>query len=260
MRVSIVGTGNVGYHLTAMLRNIKSVHLVNILGTTLAKAKTIRGQQQTIHVDSVGQLLAVDYLIIAVSDASIASVSKALAANDKLEDTIICHTSGSTSSAVLATHRLYGVLYPLQTFTKGQRMGYRNIPMCICANSDQATSDLASLAALISDDVRPISDSQRAAIHLSAVVANNFINHIIHLAQQRLQHLGIDADILTPLIEQTVKKAANIGALSAQTGPAKRADQAVLSQQMAALHKEEHILSIYKAVTDSILHTYNHKS
>jgi len=259
MKVSIIGTGNVGFHLAKALRNAKQIDLVNICGTSYKKAKSIKGQPGTIHTAEIGAMLPTDVVIIAVSDKKINDVSHQLASNVSLTQTIICHTSGSTASDVLRDHEQYGVFYPLQTFTKGRRVSFRKIPMCICANSAAATATLEALAKKLSDDVRLIEDKDRQQVHLSAVLVNNLTNHIIHLAQQRLNDHGIAPDILDSLIMETVRKAAKLGAYHAQTGPARRQDDGVTKSQLAALHNEPQLLDIYKAVTNSITNTYQDK-
>jgi len=181
MKVSIIGTGNVGFHLAKALRNAKQIDLVNICGTSYKKAKSIKGQPGTIHTAEIGAMLPT------------------------------------------------------------------------------ATATLEALAKKLSDDVRLIEDKDRQQVHLSAVLVNNLNNHIIHLAQQRLNDHGIAPDILDSLIMETVRKAAKLGAYHAQTGPARRQDDGVTKSQLAALHNEPQLLDIYKAVTNSITNTYQDK-
>ena len=54
---------------------------------------------------------------------------------------------------------------------------------------------------------------------------------------------------------ETVNKAFDIGALAAQTGPAKRQDTSTIKKQLENLKTEEQKL-IYKTITQTILKTY----
>ena len=62
------------------------------------------------------------------------------------------------------------------------------------------------MALKISQDVRVISSEQRKYIHLAAVFACNFTNHMYAISEKLLKEHGLPFDILQPLIQETSDK------------------------------------------------------
>lgn len=235
-------------------------NLVGVCGRNSKKVlKILPGKRKSsiCVFDNIDDLPKVDLVVLAVSDTAIKSVSKKLYSNTNLKNSIIVHTSGSVSCSALSDHKKYGSYYPLQTFTKGRRMGYKTIPHCIFSCDEQTTKKLTVLAQSISNDVRQINDIERKQIHLSAVLVNNLVNHIIYLAQQRLECEKIESDILFPLIEETISKVSEISAFIAQTGPARRGDHQTVDNHIKLLSNDKSLRDIYKIISQSIIKTYH---
>jgi len=257
MTINIIDTGNVAYHIAKMVYDTKEYHLVGVCGISLEKVDSLSLKKDTKKCDAIAELPLCDITIICVPDDKIRRVGLKISKVKSLAKSIVVHTSGSVSSTSLKACKKYGVWYPLQTFTKGQKMRYSDIPICITASSPTIKRRLKTMAQAISKDVRYISDKERKEIHLSAVLVNNMINHIIHLSGKRLEEKKIDADILFPLIQQTIKKLSSSSALDAQTGPARRGDSKTIEQHKRKLARQPELLSIYQSVTESILKTYH---
>lgn len=255
--VSIIGTGNVGYHVHKMIAKLSDYEVVSICGTSIEKAKSIKAGKTASYIDNLNQVPKSDIVLLCVPDTKIKSIAKKLSKLSQLDRSVVAHTSGSVSSSHLSSCKKYGVFYPLQTFTKGQRMSYNIIPFCIHGNTSAVVKKLTVLASLISKDVRKVDDKARKEIHLSAVLVNNMVNHIIHLSQKRLSDQKIAADILLPLIKETVSKSLKMSAYAAQTGPARRADQAVINGHLKRLKKDKQLHDIYSIISDSIIKTYH---
>jgi predicted short-subunit dehydrogenase-like oxidoreductase (DUF2520 family) len=200
-----------------------------------------------------------DVYLICVSDDAIKDVVNQLPKSIK-KSKIIAHTSGSKSiQKTLIKCKYGGVFYPLQTFTKGKKLRYRNIPICITASHEKTLNTLITLAKRISNSVHRITDGQRKQIHLSAVMTNNFINHLIYASQDLLDQNNIDSKILLPLLQETIRKQKSLGAYDAQTGPARRLDEKTLTTHLDMLISNEEYQAIYKAISKSIHKTYNKK-
>lgn len=259
MDISIIGTGNVAYHMARAFVDSKTHRIVSICGRSIAKAKATYDGVDVMHVNDPKKLPKSDLILIAIADDSITAVSRSLAYQEYLPNTIIAHTSGSVSSEVLKDHVRHGVLYPLQTFSKGQMMLYSNIPFCICGSEEATTLQLQEIASAVSEDVRLVSDEQRAEIHLSAVMVNNLVNHLVYLSEKRLENLGLDDNILTPLIQQTVAKLSKQSSFNAQTGPARRADLETIKKHLARLEKGSTLQNVYRVLSESIIKTYHHE-
>ena len=68
---------------------------------------------------------------------------------------------------------------------------------------------------------------------------------------------NISFDILRPMILETGKKLQYLDPLQAQTGPARRNDQAIIEKHLDALEGDKK--EIYKLLSDSITSTYQIK-
>jgi len=105
--------------------------------------------------------------------------------------------------------------------------------------------------------VQIVTSTQREHIHLSAVIVNNFVNHLYRIGQDLLMNQSLTFDILKPLIFETATKIKNTSPQNAQTGPAKRNDLKTIEKQLYLL-KDSPYLEIYKKITNSILEKHKH--
>ena len=167
--------------------------------------------------------------IIAVKDDAIATVAKQL----KLGSAIVVHTSGSVPMAVLkGVSKNYGVLYPLQTFSKGKAVDLRTTPVCIEASNRQTAQQLSYFARSISGNVQKVSSEQRKVLHLAAVFACNFSNHLYAVAEGILKKNKLSLHLLQPLIEETALKIRHASPVKMQTGPAVRGDKKTMDAHL----------------------------
>ena len=65
----------------------------------------------------------------------------------------------------------YGVLYPMQTFTKNNPVDFNDIPCFVEGNDDMAFETAYNLASNISSHVYPLDSTARKNLHLAAVFA-----------------------------------------------------------------------------------------
>ncbi|MCK9163572.1 MAG: DUF2520 domain-containing protein [Bacteroidales bacterium] len=229
--ITIIGRGNVAWlYSDIMTKQGLSVNCISSRGE-------IRGDD-----------LCSDLIIIAVSDKAIVEVAKKL----EIGDSIIVHTSGTVDIGVLrARAKNFGVFYPLQTISKGIELDFSTIPLCIEGSDEEIFSLLKNLADKLSKKVYKISSVQRQAIHIAAVFANNFTNHLFGIAKQELEKNDIPFDILFPLISQTIEKIKENNPFEVQTGPAKRNDIPVMEKHKLRLGEDER--EIYQLLSEKII-------
>ena len=141
----------------------------------------------------------------------------------------------------------YGVLYPMQSFSKERRVDFAGIPVFI----EGADPLIRQLAESISRRVYPLSTADRKYLHLAAVFACNFANHCYALAADVLERHGLPFDVLLPLIDETARKVHELHPLDAQTGPAVRYDENVINMQ-AALLSDPAVRELYERLSLSI--------
>lgn len=251
--IVLIGAGNVGSHLGIRLIE-KGIPVVQVFSRGAEKAAGLGDILHTTYTHDWAKINQhAGLYIIAVKDDVIREVAEKLSVVIG-RDRFVVHTSGTVPMEVLAPYfNHYGSLYPLQTFSMGKRPDFDQVPVCIAANSEPAFDLLQSVAAHISNKTYPVNDAQRAVLHIAAVMANNFTNHLYYLAETILDDQQLPFDLLKPLILETAEKIQSQAPLASQTGPAIRGDQAVIEKHLAYLkvHHPE-MAVIYEVMTRSI--------
>ena len=256
MKITIIGSGNVGTHLAKRLFE-KGHSIVQIFSRNIENAAELAQQVNAESICDLSELLeSTEIIIIAVKDDVIEEISKAI----NFENVLIVHTSGGTSSAVLVRQlkrpvllRLrFGIFYPLQSFSKVKSVDFEKLPICIDANNEEDLNLLEILAQSICPNVYRINDKERAILHVCAVMVNNFTNHLFAMADDILKQENLTLDILKPLILETVKKIENHPPKQMQTGPAIRNDEKTIDNHLQFLDKYPDYQLVYKLLSDSI--------
>lgn len=192
-----------------------------------------------------------EVLFICVPDDAIEQVAAEL----KLPSgCLVVHTSGTKPLAILDIIKgvKIGVFYPLQTFTKAKAVNFEKVPICLEANEKALEKVMEKLAFTICENVAFVNSNDRKVLHLAAVFACNFANHLFTMAKNILKQEDLDFKILQPLIEETVQKAFANGPEKSQSGPAARNDIKTIEAHLKMLHSSSLMQSIYQNMTDSI--------
>lgn len=236
------------YHL-AKAFTWKGISLAQIFGRNEKELSKISEELAVPY--STEHLEEADLYIICVSDNSVEGVSKMI---DK-KNCLVAHTSGSLPKEILNGGYRKASFYPLQTFSKSKELDYEKIPFFIEAENEEDTQTLFDLASSISKNVMESTHEKRKYIHLTAVFACNFVNHLFARAKEISDSQEIPFDYFLPLIDETVQKIHEIEPEKAQTGPAVRNDLRVLELHEQLLQDEES-LAIYKTMNHSIQKMY----
>jgi predicted short-subunit dehydrogenase-like oxidoreductase (DUF2520 family) len=252
MKITIIGAGNVATHLAKRL--FEKGHQINqIINRSLTNAKVLA---EKVDAKAINDWADIDMqsaiYLIAVSDDVIGEVAKELS-KFVSKNKIVAHTSGATSSTVFKTHfENYGVFYPLQTFSKTRKADFETLPFCIDGSNETTKNELFQLAETICPNVYFIDDKQRNTLHVAAVFANNFTNHLLAISEQIITKENIPFDLLKPLINETVAKINESTPQSMQTGPARRGDKATLAKHQKYLDKYPKYRKIYEPLSESV--------
>ena len=249
MQIVLIGSGNVAFHLAKAFSEAQ-IPVSQIFGRNTTELQKI-SEQFSIPF-STETLADADLYIISVSDSSIAEVSALI----KNKNVLVAHTSGSVSREALSGNYRKSVFYPLQTFSKSKNLDYSKIPFFIDAENENDEEILKNLASKISKNVMLANDEKRKYIHLTAVFACNFVNHLYTRAKEISDSQGIPFDYFLPLIDETTQKIHELEPKLAQTGPAIRNDEKVLKLHESLLIDEEK-LKIYKTLNESIKKMYH---
>ena len=249
MQIVLIGSGNVAFHLAKAFTEAQ-IPISQIFGRNTTELQKI--SEQFFIPFSTETLADADLYIISVSDSSIAEVSSLI----QNENALVAHTSGSVSRETLNGNYRKSVFYPLQTFSKSKNLDYSKIPFFIDAENENDEEILKNLASKISKNVMLANDEKRKYIHLTAVFACNFVNHLYARAKEISDSQGIPFDYFLPLIDETTQKIHELEPKLAQTGPAIRNDEKVLKLHESLLTDEEK-LKIYKTLNESIKKMYH---
>lgn len=251
--ISIIGAGNLAWHLAPALDNagyaIREVYSRNPKNARLLTER-LYDAQVVERLDFSSSSCKI--FILCVPDDAIEAVVREIILPD---NALLIHTSGSKSRQVLdfAAAEATGVFYPLQTFSKGRKIDFTNIPVFVEADSEEAEKVLLKMGKSISRQVMPLNERQRLALHVAAVFASNFTNHLLLLAHEIMEENRLNPAWLHALVAETVNKAMELGPEQAQTGPARRGDLETLDRHMEFLIDKPEVAGIYKMISQDIL-------
>ncbi len=251
--VSFIGSGNLAWHLAPALDNagyvVKEVHSRN----------EKHGRELTRRLYQAEWKTSLDFsdspsgiFIIAVSDDSIEAIAREIILP---EEAILAHTSGSQPVSLLGFSSTphIGVFYPLQTFSKIKKVNFSEVPIFLESETPEAANALKRMAGCISKVIREITEDERKALHVAAVFASNFTNHLLTISQDLLKEYDLSFELLKPLITETLNKSLDIRPENAQTGPAQRGDFGILETHMDFLKSHPSLAEIYKHISQHII-------
>lgn len=255
--ISFIGSGNLAWHLAPALDNVGyTVKEVFSPNPKHAAQLTERLYQAEVKASLDFSTSASQIFIIATSDEAIQSIAQEIILP---EEATLLHTSGSVSIQALqyAATPHVGVLYPLQTFTKSKRIEFKSMPIFVEAISDETAEIVIPLAKAISQNVYKINSEERKSLHLAAVFAANFTNHMLTLSKKIMDQNSLDFEWLKPLITEQINKSLSIGPEQAQTGPARRGDLEILDAHLESLQEDPEVAELYKVISQHILNQYS---
>lgn len=246
--IVLIGAGNVATHLGLSLQKA---------GFDIAAVYS----QNTTHCNDLAQKLNAkaaaglsqlptnaDLYILAVTDSAIKQVAAEL---PKVSGMVV-HTSGVAPLSVLHQHNRAGVFYPLQSLNKQVATSFKDVPILIESTDPQDLTLLESIATKLTATPYQINSEQKKMVHLAAVFANNFTNHLYSIAHQLLQSQGISFDLLLPLITETARKVQTELPQSVQTGPAVRNDIGTIQAHLELLQHHPQYRQLYDLFSQSI--------
>ncbi len=233
-KIVIIGTGNVARHLFDAFQQHSSVAVVQVLGRNTTALRYFKAAPES--GTELAKIAQADIYIIAVSDDAIYAVCEEL----KLSDKLVVHCSGSLEMTALPTSIRRGVFYPVQTFSRGRKVDFREVPICIEAENKRDLAVLKALATILSSHVYEVNSQQRSQVHLAAVFVNNFTNYLYGVGAEICRENGLPFEILQPLIQETAAKIQEVPPIAAQTGPARRGDKGTITKHLGLLQQKNH--------------------
>ncbi len=248
-KVVLLGTGNLASHLFEAFTGSDSISVVQVFGRS---AKHLEAFEKRAEITrNPDQIASADIYIIAVSDDSINSVAQYV----KNKSAVVAHCSGAMPLTVMPEGYRRGVFYPLQTFTKGRKVNFAEVPICVEGETEKVQSALMALGSAISNTCLAVDGSERPALHLAAVYTNNFTNHLLYRASKICEARQVSFDLLKPLLLETVLKLDDLSPYRAQTGPSRRRDHLTEKKHLEIL-SDTFDQEIYTLLSKAIRETY----
>ena len=268
MKLVFLGSGNLATHLSLALK-AAGEDIIQIFSRTQEHAQALADKLHCASCTSISDIRTdADIYIFSVKDDALPSLIRQLSehlANHQhpslnTHHPLFLHTAGSVPMSVFPNNfqlsiincqLSYGVLYPMQTFSKDRMVDFHEIPCFIEANDDNTLEVIKQLSSKISDHVQEASSDKRKKLHLAAVFACNMVNHCYRLAEKVLEEENIDFSLYQPLIQETANKVRVLPPRKAQTGPMVRYDRTIMDAQIALI-PDERTRQIYRLMADSI--------
>lgn len=249
LKIGFIGSGNVARHVARAL-NTTGHDIVQIISRSKANAKALADEFGCGYSDQVNKIdPTVELCIISVSDDQIAEVVSNLPNSDR----IVVHTCGSQPMDLLhSVGNNYGILYPLQSFSKDRTPDITTVPFLLEASNPETLIVIHKIASSLSHFVLQADSTTRLKYHLSAVLVNNFVNYLYSEAESFLKDHALDFNVLKPIIKETAFKIQNHSPIASQTGPAKRGDQETIQKHQSLLESDEHLAKLYMMLTKAI--------
>ncbi len=251
----MIGAGNVATHIARHLY-AEGYTISCVYSRTAASAGRLAAELDAPGTSLPGEVpQEADFFIVCVPDREVAGVVKRFSSH---EGTWV-HTSGALSLDLFQdAQERCGVLYPLQTLSLQYPVDLEKVPFLVEGSSPGVTAAVKVLASHLSSSVHETTAAQRLVFHLAAVFANNFTNHMVHVAQKILDDAGLAEALIHPLLEETFMKMAEMGAAAAQTGPAVRGDQITLEKHLDLLKAYPEWEKLYTFISRDINRTRGH--
>ena len=250
--VVLLGAGKVATHLAPALIEA-GYPIAQVYSRTLDAARALAEPLGVPYTDNLEAVTTDAHIYIAcVADGALPTVAAKVAHGSP--DKVFLHTAGSVPMEIWreagAMH--YGILYPLQTFSKEREVNMREVSLFIEASDAPTQQRVELLAQRLSSKVYHADSALRAQLHVAAVFACNFTNAMYGAAHHLLEQAHSPFEVLLPLIDETAAKVHKLLPHEAQTGPAVRGDHNVMQQHIERLAHDPELQSLYRQISDLI--------
>ncbi len=251
--VSFAGAGRVAWALCKVMHS-SGIAIRQIVSETPARGSMLAARYNASWSSGLLFRDPVDIIIVAVPDHRLRAVLNEIKCPRK---TLVAHTAGSYGLEVFPERiGRKGVFYPLQTFSEKRRINFSGLPIFIEAPDKKQSEILTALAGILGARVFHTDAEHRKMLHLAAVFACNFLNHMLTAGSEIAEKGGFSFDVLEPLIKETISKALKKGPEASQTGPAVRNDRNTIAKHLDLLSFSPDLRKVYQQVTLSIIEHY----
>jgi len=226
--------------------------VTGVYSRTLANAEQLAKVVGAPAFNSLESVPEADVYLVMLSDDALVQLAPAIVKGR--EKALFLHTAGSVPMDLWkeAGAQRYGVLYAMQTFSKGADIDWPEVPVFVEGCNPQELRIVTSLASALSGKVTELSSEGRKKLHVAAVFTCNFSNHMYSIAQKLLATEGVPFSVMLPLVRETARKVETMSPENAQTGPAIRGDRKVMDQHLELLKDYPEYAELYRLISTDI--------
>jgi len=256
-KVFIIGCGAVGTSLGKAFKDAGN-RIIGIFDTEPAQARVAAG---ILGVEAFGGALPdvikdADMILVAVPDSAIEQVASLAQAEELYApQQVWVHCSGRLTSTALS---------PLATFVKGvgsMHPAYvfppktlTEIPSDVFFAVEGDESAVAMIEARVKElggHVVMVPPAARTAYHAAMVMASNYMVTLLASAREILKSIGVDEDLIAPLLFtlslSAISRAKLLGIGGSLCGPIRRGDMGAVEDHVHALSELPHEKALYIA-------------
>lgn len=248
-KISFVGSGNVAFQL-ARAFDLAGYRIHQVVSRNRNTGKELASKFAAFFHEDLQQLMPdADFVFLCLPDKEIEPAAK----SNLIKGPVVVHCAGSCSLRAISDHITpAAVFYPLQTFTRNRNLDFFKVPVLIEASDAKTLAKIKGIAMDVSNTVLELGSENRAYLHLAAVMANNFTNHLLAESENLMKQHSLPFGLLKPLVEETVKKAFDASPAENQTGPAIRNDRTTIQRHLEMLKGDPSLSELYRMISEHI--------
>jgi len=204
-----IGAGNVASHLLPAIAELEGITVTQVFSRQLKKARRLSIRVDAQPINNLAKIdSSADLYILMVHDDAIKEVAANLPTLSAKQ--FLVHTSGATPTDCLdVVASNFGSFYPLQSFRTKKNVQLSEVPFLVYGNNAKTLRKLRMLARQLSTTVKEANDEERLKYHLSAVLLNNFTNHLACLSYQYLRDNDLNPKVLSAILRTTFDRIIN---------------------------------------------------
>jgi len=250
-KIVFVGAGNLATNLAKALYH-KGFLITQVYSRTAANARILANTVEAEWTDSIDDINNEgEIYFVCLTDTALVEMLPQIVKNK--EHALFLHTAGSVSIDIWkGLVDRYGVVYPMQTFSKQVEVDFSEIPIFIETNNEEDHQLVKAIASTLSKKIYDTTSKQRKVLHLAAVFTCNFTNHMYAIAADLLSRYDLSFDVMLPLVDETARKVHQLPPIDTQTGPAIRSDKNVINDHLDMLSGDPEMKELYELISKSI--------
>ena len=245
-RLNIIGCGRVGRALARVWLQHRLVEIGSILNRSWQSSRAAAAFLGAgCPVENYAQLPHADLLMISTSDEALADCAARWSeAQSQAAGVIVFHCSGALGAEILQPAQRHGAsvasLHPVKSFADPAQAA-ETFPGTWCGleGDPEAVETLRKMLEVCGAKVFIIPPEQKPIYHAGAVFACNYLVALMEVAMECLHRAGLRPDeaaqLLQPIVQETVGNLFRLGPVRALTGPIVRGEVSVVERELRAL-------------------------